>query len=74
MIDTLAAGTRFSTPAGTGKILCLYDDNGVDMVEVLWDNNMVSDMREDEIRNSLTHIWHPAKGGVNPWAALAAEN
>lgn len=58
---------------GAGRILSLFDNGGIDMVEVLWTRtNMVEDIGEDSLRNGLTRIVEGGKKS-NLWAMLANE-
>lgn len=74
MTNTLAAGTVIKHPAnGDGRVLSLYDDNGIDMVEILWlSRNSIEDVREDALTNCLTVASQSAKS-LSPWLALLGE-
>lgn len=74
MENTLASGSVVKhNVKGNGRILSMFDDNGQDMVEILWQcSNTVEDIREDSLRNCLTVATQSAKS-LSPWLALLAE-
>lgn len=58
---------------GAGRIISMFDNGGIDMVEVLWTaTNMVEDIGEDSLRKGLTRIVECSKKS-NHWAALAGQ-
>ena len=72
---SLRTGTVIIHPDhGKGVIVCQYEEEGWDMVEVHWQSlNIIMEHRTISLRKQLTEAREPATT-TNLWAMLAEEN
>ena len=72
---SLRTGTVIVHPDhGKGVIVCQYEEDGWDMVEVHWQSlNIIMEHRTMSLRKQLTEAREPATT-TNLWAALAKED
>lgn len=58
---------------GKGVIICNYEENGTDMVDVHWQSlNIIMEHRVESLRKQLTGTVQSATS-LSPWLALLAE-